>query len=398
MSGGDASRTFAAMTLMLASALGPELLRAAAAVQLLAEQAAAGVDGTDSAWYDAVRALVLTDRYEAAERELDRDDPCDPGAALAIRAELSLRTGDLERAEAAARALLELSRARGRRLQEELAVAWLGEALVERGDLAGAEHVLTAGRLTGAAVAFARGRLRLAQGRPTDAIAELRACDGAPPSVLPWRSALAEAFRAIAQRGRRGDIAERGETAERRADPPPAAERLGLAQARRLAAEELELAGTPRAVGIAMRVAAGDDVVRLREAAEVLDGTGARLERARAHTALGAALRRAGDEIAARDPLRLAVDLAHRCGATALEEYALAELRATGAKPRRRLTSGAGSLTPAERRIAELAGAGRLNREIADHLVVTLATVEYHLRNAYRKLGIASRRELATAL
>jgi DNA-binding NarL/FixJ family response regulator len=208
--------------------------------------------------------------------------------------------------------------------------------------------------------------------------------------VLPWRSVLAEAFQETTR--------ARGTITQGPGEPATGAEELGTAQARRLAAEELKLARTPRAIGIAMRAAAGDDVARLREATEMLDATEARLERARAHTALGAALRRAGDDIAARDPLRLAVDLAHRCGAIALEEQALAELRATGAKPRRRLTSGAGSLTPSERRIAELAASGRLNREIADHLVVTLATVEYHLRNAYRKLGIASRRELATAL
>jgi DNA-binding CsgD family transcriptional regulator len=122
------------------------------------------------------------------------------------------------------------------------------------------------------------------------------------------------------------------------------------------------------------------------------------IERARAQFALGAALRRAGRPIEARDPLRVAVDLAHRCGATALEEQALTELRATGARPRRRLTSGPGALTPSERRITELAAAGRLNREIAEQLVVTLATVEYHLRNAYRKLGIASRTELHKVL
>ena len=113
---------------------------------------------------------------------------------------------------------------------------------------------------------------------------------------------------------------------------------------------------------------------------------------------LGSALRRAGRPLDARDPLRSALDLAHRCGARPLEERALAELRATGARPRRRLTSGAGALTPSERRIAELAASGHKNREIADAQYLTLATVEYHLRHAYRKLGIASRAGLGAAL
>jgi DNA-binding CsgD family transcriptional regulator len=124
----------------------------------------------------------------------------------------------------------------------------------------------------------------------------------------------------------------------------------------------------------------------------------AQLERARAHAAVGAALRRAGRPVEARNPLRLAVDLAHRCGATELEDEALAELRAAGARPRRRLTTGAGALTPSERRVAELAAAGRRNREIAESLFVTISTVEFHLRHAYRKLGIASRAQLAETL
>jgi DNA-binding CsgD family transcriptional regulator len=138
-----------------------------------------------------------------------------------------------------------------------------------------------------------------------------------------------------------------------------------------------------------MEHAIRDDRVAIRREA---------LERAQAHAELGARLRRAGRPVEAREPLRVAVDLAHRCRATALEELALAELRAAGARPRRRLITGPGALTRSERRIAELAAAGRQNREIAEVLVVTLATVEYHLRNAYRKLGIRSRTQLAEVL
>jgi DNA-binding NarL/FixJ family response regulator len=122
------------------------------------------------------------------------------------------------------------------------------------------------------------------------------------------------------------------------------------------------------------------------------------LERAQALSDLGTALRRAGRRVEAREPLRLAVDLAHRAGAGALEEHALAELRAAGARPRRRVLSGPGALTRSERRIAELAAAGYRNREIAEELFVTLATVEFHLANVFRKLGIRSRTQLAGAL
>ena len=48
--------------------------------------------------------------------------------------------------------------------------------------------------------------------------------------------------------------------------------------------------------------------------------------------------------------------------------------------------------------MARLAAAGRSNREIADELVVSIKTVEYHLRNAFQKLGVTSRRQLAELL
>jgi DNA-binding NarL/FixJ family response regulator len=136
----------------------------------------------------------------------------------------------------------------------------------------------------------------------------------------------------------------------------------------------------------------------LREAIELLDSSPAQLECAHAYADLGAALRGVGSVEEARGALRIAVELAHHCGAHALAEAALGELRATGARPRRRVTTGKGALTPSERRIAELAAAGCQNREIAEALFVTTHTVEFHLRNTYRKLEIASRTELAQAL
>jgi DNA-binding NarL/FixJ family response regulator len=57
-----------------------------------------------------------------------------------------------------------------------------------------------------------------------------------------------------------------------------------------------------------------------------------------------------------------------------------------------------GSLTASERRVADRAADGLSNRDIAQALYVTPKTVEVHLSNAYRKLGIGSRRELPAAL
>ena len=113
---------------------------------------------------------------------------------------------------------------------------------------------------------------------------------------------------------------------------------------------------------------------------------------------LGAALRRAGRRGDARAALADGADLAHRCGATALAERGREELRLAGARPRRLARAGRDGLTPAELRVAELARHGSTNKEIAQALFVTLRTVEMHLSNAYRKLGIDAREGLAGAL
>ncbi|HEY8236366.1 MAG TPA: LuxR C-terminal-related transcriptional regulator, partial [Gaiellaceae bacterium] len=124
----------------------------------------------------------------------------------------------------------------------------------------------------------------------------------------------------------------------------------------------------------------------------------AKLEHAKARTELGSALRRANRRSQAREHLRHAVELATICGATHLAARAERELLATGARPRRIALSGVESLTPSERRVAELAASGPTNREIAQALFVTQRTIEVHLTSIYRKLGISSRSQLAGAL
>jgi DNA-binding NarL/FixJ family response regulator len=136
----------------------------------------------------------------------------------------------------------------------------------------------------------------------------------------------------------------------------------------------------------------------LREAVEVLAGSEARLEHARALVDLGAALRRANQRIEARERLREGVDLARRIGAFGLAERANEEIAATGARPRNVVQTGLDALTASERRVAQLAAGGMSNRDIAQTLFVTIKTVEVHLSHAYRKLDIGSRAQLHEAL
>src|SRR5262249_31795247 len=147
-------------------------------------------------------------------------------------------------------------------------------------------------------------------------------------------------------------------------------------EASRLAGEEVELArtwGAPRSLGAALRAAGvveggSDGLAMLEEAVDVLADSPAKLEHAKARAELGAGLRRANKRSQAPGHLRHAVELATICGASPLVSRAETELLATGARPRRVALSGVASLTPSERRVAEMAADGPTNREIAQAL------------------------------
>jgi DNA-binding CsgD family transcriptional regulator len=224
----------------------------------------------------------------------------------------------------------------------------------------------------------------LSRGQRAQAISDLRLCGQLAeaaqlhnPNVLTWRSTLALTLAA---------------------DQPR--------EAQELAKTELRLArraALPRAIGIALRrcglLAAGNDRIDLLEqSVAVLDKTPMRLELAHSLTELGAALQRSGGCIAARPPLRQALDIAHRCGATSLAARAREEALAAGARPRRPRTTGVHALTPSELRVARLAAQPLTKRDITQALFITTKTVSDHLSSAYRKLNITSRDELATAL
>jgi DNA-binding CsgD family transcriptional regulator len=174
-----------------------------------------------------------------------------------------------------------------------------------------------------------------------------------------------------------------------------------------LALAEAELAdarrwGAPGTVGPSLRALGllqrSDGLALLEESAAVLERSQARLELAKSLADLGAALRRERRPSDAREPLRRALELADACSAEALVERVRSELYATGVRPRTTALGGVEALTASERRVAAFAADGQSNRDIAQALFVTPKTVEVHLSNAYRKLGIRSRRELPSAL
>jgi DNA-binding NarL/FixJ family response regulator len=85
-------------------------------------------------------------------------------------------------------------------------------------------------------------------------------------------------------------------------------------------------------------------------------------------------------------------------GAAPWDELARTELAATGETARRRDPSTLDDLTPQELKVSLLLSGGKTTREAAAALFLSPKTIEYHLRNAYRKLCVRSRQELAEVL
>lgn len=121
-------------------------------------------------------------------------------------------------------------------------------------------------------------------------------------------------------------------------------------------------------------------------------------EAARTRLGYGARLRRTGLRSAAREHLHGALDEFEELGAVPWADQARAELAATGETARRRDPSTRDQLTPQELQVSLLLAEGRTTKEAAAALFLSPKTIEYHLRNAYRKLGVHSRDELREAL
>jgi DNA-binding CsgD family transcriptional regulator len=379
--------------------------RSAAAASDLAERAlAAGLPAEPHrAWALLTLAvLTVTDRFDVAERHTGEilAEARKRGAALTVasllahRAFIAVRRGDLIAAETDAQAAIELASDRlGSEFVLVLAAPVAVLAGLDRDEPTDSLRRLLDGTgiqndtelLAGSQLSYASAMLDAAAGRHEVAIEQLGkwardnpAFGSENPAAIPWRSASALS---LVELGREDE-------------------------ARDLAADEVRRArsfGAPRALGIALRAEAlvappNERSERLGAALAVLADSPASLEHARVLVDLGASFRAAGQRRASREPLLEGLALASRCGARAVERRARAELAAIGIRPRSTDRAGLDSLTPSERRVADLAAAGGSNREIAQALFVTEKTVETHLGRAFRKLDISSRRQLPAVL
>jgi DNA-binding CsgD family transcriptional regulator len=360
---------------------------------LLAEETSEG-----SAIYSVTLVLNAIDELELQERVLSAavEDAHRRGSVMAFATASACRAGPrylqgkLAEATDDAQRAIDAQRYGWDQLLP-MSYSFVALARLDAGDPAGARAALDEadrpelrGMVSFVPVLEALGRYELAAGDPRAALRHFEAWGEVgvwpnPGLQNAWRSHAALALLALGE----------------------------VDRARELAAEEVDLARRAsgrRTIGAALRaqglVEGGErGIALLRESAAVLEHSPGALDRSRALVDLGAALRRAGRRAEARDHLESGRALAHRLGAWRIAEQAEAELAAAGARPRAAAGAAASSqLTPSELRIAHMAADGMKNREIAQALFVTVKAVEWHLANAYRKLGISSRAQLGAAL
>jgi len=298
-----------------------------------------------------VLGRALLDEAIALARETDQAMPL--SGALGWLASLQGRQGEIEAAEAGAQEALELSDRHGLGFFRTWALVSLAELDLGLGRLARAVERLADLQLT-------LDRLGLRD-----------------PDLSPVPE--------LVETGVRG--AEAGELEAPLAAYAAAAEAKG---------QPWSLARLERSRGL---LADGDAFERHFEAAIGLhEATRDGFEQSRTRLCFGERLRRAGRRVRAREQLRAALEVFEELGAKPWAERARTELLATGEHARRRDPSTLDDLTPQELQIGMVLADGATTREAAAKLFLSPKTVEYHLRNVYRKLAIHSREELAREL
>jgi DNA-binding CsgD family transcriptional regulator len=369
----------------------------AAEVAALARRAAQTPVVGDPGWFILiVIALAATDHHDTAERmaQLAVERARERGAlrayvfAMTWRARIALLQGQLAEAEELVDAAIQA----GNSASEWWAVvpvSVLLETLLDQGRTADAANAWSA---TGfgetmppqrplTPLLHARARLRIAIGDHENALADLEESTRRLGGSAAGINGISELLRTAEAHWALGHEQQAREAAGSAVD---IARRFGAASS----------------LGAALRIQArlANDEGLARESVSLLERSPRRLEHARALVDLGALLRRRGERRESREPLRKGHDLAASCGARDLAAHAQDELAASGAHIPRRDPTRRDHLTPSEHRIATMAAEGNTNREIAQSLFLTVKTVEMHLSNAYRKLGVRSRRDLPEAL
>ncbi|WP_331461211.1 helix-turn-helix transcriptional regulator [Micromonospora tarapacensis] len=361
------------------------------------------VDGSSAAAMSgAVAALLYTEGVDravpwstslAAHPSGDRS-PTWRALCTALRAEISLRTGDLPAAERlAAGALRELPQ-HDWGLAIGVPLSCLLSAKTSMGKYRECERYLRIplprqifDTLFGLHFLEARGRYHLAAGRAHAALSDFLTCGNLMrgwnvdrPGVVAWRLRAADAYLHMRRTSEARTLVE---------------EQLGL-----LAANETRTRGHALTLLAATTDLRGRPA-RLREAVELLRARGDRLGTAHALAALSRAYHALGDSAKARNTVRRAQQLAKECGAIPLSGELLPELSHSYVGAERATTicgERVATLSDAERRVASLAAYGHTNREISSKLFITVSTVEQHLTRIYRKLNVNSRAELSDGL
>jgi DNA-binding CsgD family transcriptional regulator len=379
-----------------------QLFRAGSAADAVADVQAAFTAGLPptaqtGAMYLALQALQHAESYDLAGQVLDvalegarrEGHATRQGLIHAQRAAIALARGSLADAQVETETGLHLLEPPHFAVLHLLATAIVVH--VERGEFDVAADLADMGDALGLAedrpyiaeFLVARGRLRTAQGRVEEGVADLQWC------------------------GRRLEALELLWPGEWRVYLAPALASLGENEpGARIAHEQLALArqvGAPAALGRSLRAAGlalgGAEALALhQEAVSTLEPSAARLDLAHAFADLGAELNRSGRRREGRDAQREAIRLADECGAVALSQSARAALQAGPGRRARIELTGPSALTAAEWRVCSQAADGRTNREIAQALFVTEKTVERHLGSAYQKLRIRSRFQLPAAI
>ncbi len=350
----------------------------------------AGPRGVEQVWY-AVLTLIVAEELDEAERRCLAMFSSRAWAGEGNRdvvAALLGRTMALSgRQREAAGVLRRVISHSGRERVRIGAIAWLVDALVELGELEEAAEVLRGSAVEpsdycdflSAHLRYAQASLEFAAGRFRRALEQFMAC-GTQFDALGlinsgfhgWRAKASLCASAL----HRHDLA----TALAQGDLTHA-QRWGTGWLRGLALHALALARRDER-----------SARRLREAAAAMADGPVRQERARVGFDLGVlqAEQLAHDE--ARESFTDARLLAEQTGNSAVAGRAEAALHRLETMRR------AGPPTRQEARVARLARAGQSNKEIAEQLHLSVGTVEQHLSNFYRKLGIAGRAELAYAM